>query len=279
MRLAMTRWVGIGFALVLASPVHAAPTTKNPHGAPTVQVSTPSKQIFDAAVSAQKKGDAAAAANAFARYIADPASDPTLRARAVKALAKLSPKLGRLSIDAPGASSLTIDAQPLDAPLLEVVYVKPGTHTVEARFADEAVLEAPNTVAGEEVRVSLVPPPKPAEVAPTPEPPPQKAVRTKPLPPVVVYVGAGVTVAAGVLTILSGLDTESQKTKFDGEPSQQNLDSGKSRQLRTNVLLGVTGGLALLTGAAALWGVEWKRRDVNAKVGFGPASVVLRGEF
>ena len=80
--------------------------------------------------------------------------------------------------------------------------------------------------------------------------------------------------------MLSALDTSSQKDTFDGERTQANLDAGKSKQLRTNVLLAVTGGVAVVTGVFAIFLVDWKGRSgENVKVGVGPGSFVLHSAF
>ncbi|MDF2697283.1 MAG: hypothetical protein K0S65_5666, partial [Labilithrix sp.] len=68
---------------------------------------------------------------------------------------------------------------------------------------------------------------------------------------------------------------------FDAERSQRNLDDGKGKQLRTNVLIAVTATAAVLTGVAAIWLVDWRQRgsDTNVKVGAGPGALVLRATF
>ena len=67
------------------------------------------------------------------------------------------------------------------------------------------------------------------------------------------------------------------KDKFDAARSQENLDDGKSKQTRTNILLGITGGLAVLTGVMAIALVDWKRTDT--KLGVGPGTLLLEGKF
>ena len=78
----------------------------------------------------------------------------------------------------------------------------------------------------------------------------------------------------------SALVTSSQKDTFDAQRSQENLDAGKSKQLRTNVLFAVTGGVAVLTGVAAVFLVDWKGPSgESVKLGAGPGSLVLRSTF
>lgn len=90
--------------------------------------------------------------------------------------------------------------------------------------------------------------------------------------PAVFWVGAGLTVAGGAATILSGIDTQNnpgrsvvkdacdkRKVGFDQANCDKLYADGVSRQNRTNVLLGVTGGLAVFTIVAAAltdWGSD-----------------------
>ena len=243
------------------------------------------KTLFSAASAWQKNGDATRAANAYARYLKEAPEKAASRDKAKKELDVLAPKLGQLLLKADGAASLSVDGEALDLPPPPVVYVSPGAHEIAAKFGEKTTTQATSAPAGALTNVTLVapveakppPPPVVARVAPPPPPPEPKR---KPLPPLVVYIGAGATVIAGGLTILSALDTSSQKDTFDGERSQANLDAGKDKQLRTNILLAVTGGVAVLTGVAAVFLVDWKGKSgENVKVGAGPGSVVLRSTF
>ena len=51
-------------------------------------------------------------------------------------------------------------------------------------------------------------------------------------------------------------------------------DEGKAAELRTNVLLGVTGGLALLTAATALFLVSWRSSSAAVRIGAGSIALV-----
>jgi hypothetical protein len=84
--------------------------------------------------------------------------------------------------------------------------------------------------------------------------------------PAVFWVGTGLTVALGAATLWSGLDTvknpgedKVKEACSRGDSDCQTLyDEGRSRQGRTNILLGATAGVGILTvvvGAAATdWG-------------------------
>jgi len=244
------------------------------------------KTLFSAASAWQKNGDSTKAANAYARFLKDAPEKAPSRDKARKELDALAPKLGQLIIKADGASSAAVDGEAVDLPPPPVLYVNPGAHELVARFGDKSATEKTNAPAGAITNVTLAAPVEvkapasPQAVARIEPPPPPAEDKRKPLPPLAVYVGAGATVIAGGLTALSALDTSSQKDTFDGERSQANLDAGKSKQLRTNVLLAVTGGVAVVTGVFAIFLVDWKGRSgENVKVGVGPGSFVLQSTF
>lgn len=86
----------------------------------------------------------------------------------------------------------------------------------------------------------------------------------KPLRPWVFYTGAGLTLAATGITIWSGLDAQSSPGKDAvrrdcvglGE-SCPTYQRGKDAEFRTNVLLGVTAGVALGTAVVGLFFTQW----------------------
>jgi hypothetical protein len=96
-----------------------------------------------------------------------------------------------------------------------------------------------------------------------------------------VALGAGLTVASGIVTALSALDTVSQHHAFEAVRSQTNLDTGYAKQTRTNVALVVTAALAAATTATALWLVDWRgaHGGASAAVGVSPAGAVFRTRF
>jgi hypothetical protein len=91
--------------------------------------------------------------------------------------------------------------------------------------------------------------------------------------------GGGIaTLAVGGVAVWSGLDTNRARDTFDADPSQTNLDSGRDKQTRTNVLIGATAGLAVLTVATAIFLVDWGAPK-PVEVGVGPGFFTLRGSF
>jgi hypothetical protein len=60
-------------------------------------------------------------------------------------------------------------------------------------------------------------------------------------------VGTVLTAGAGATLIWSGVDTLDGVGPYEADPTPERLADGQSRELRTNVLIGVTGALAITT--------------------------------
>lgn len=255
--------------------------------------------LFHAAADRKKAGDAAGAANDYARFLA--ALKPTdtehkkEKGIATKAIAAAQKSLGRLALRATGSSKITVDGVSIDMARSEEWFVTVGPHVVEAKFDTGVGKETATAIKGTLVPVVVAAPVEgeggtPADKPATPENTDEKPKDDKPivaasgrsgerftLPPFWLYVLGGVTVVAGGLTALSAIDVGSKKSDFDKARTQDNLDAGKSAQTRTNILLVTSIALAAGTGAVAIFLVDWKRTDT--KLGLGPGSVILQGTF
>lgn len=120
--------------------------------------------------------------------------------------------------------------------------------------------------------------PAPAsKAAPVPAPPSAEPAR-KPLPRVVVAIGGGLTVVAGAVAIASAVDVSGKHGDFVslGCASVVSNDctslasSGKSAETRTNIMLGVTGGLAVVTAVVALTLVDWGGPESGKAISLAP---------
>ncbi len=165
------------------------------------------------------------------------------------------------------------------------LYVTPGSHVIEGQHGGKSVQEKPNAMAGTSMSVVLLahdegqPPPQP----PPPPPPTQEKLHSG-WSPIVVAVGGGLTAVAGGLLIWSGVDTMSQRTTFDASPTQANLDTGRGDEVRTNVLVGITAGIGLLTVLTAIFLVDWKGRtqehaNLGLRLHVAPGGGMLEGTF
>lgn len=224
--------------------------------------------LWNAARSWQRAGEEVRAANLYARFLLEAPANAPDRDQANVAVKELATRLGRIEAHAAsGASNLRLDGQPVDAP---VVYVAVGEHLAEADSAGGPVRKVVRVDRGQAVSVTLEPAPppgsepKPPPVVVPPSPPP------KPLPPFVFFAGAGLSLVAGGLSVASGLDTVDKRDAFLGDPTQARLDAGFESQSRTNVVIGVTAGLVVVTAAIGVFFTEWRGR--GKAVGTAPGA-------
>lgn len=235
--------------------------------------------LWDSAQAWERAQEEARAANRYALYLdTAPAGAPD-RDRATAALAHLSPHLARVVLRAPEGASLDADGEPART---GTVYLFPGAHELHAKVGGAAQSRSLSLDAGEVRTVVFA---AEASLAPAPPPPSPPARAEGPvarapggLSPWFVVAGGVATLGMAAVTTWSGLDTVSARDAFVASQTQANLDAGRSRELRTNELLVITGVLGLATGVAALF-VHWGGDDRGAGtvVGVGPSS--LRVQF
>ncbi len=271
--------------------------------------------LWNAARSFEKAGEIARAANLYRRYLRSSPDDAPDRARAAAALDGLAPKLCRLEIVAPRLSGISVDGRPaLDA----VVYVVPGTHLVEGTAEGGAVAKREVTLSAGAIESVVLDPPSPPPSASASEPvvtpaplasvAPLASAQPRPSPPRPAPVVepkrhgtspwllapfVGTTAIAGTFLIASGIDVLRAKSDYEdlkkgrsAEEQQQLIEEGVGKTDRTNVLIGVTGGLALVTGIVALTAIDWSSHDkpaspakTSARVFVGPRGAVLEARF
>jgi hypothetical protein len=165
-----------------------------------------------------------------------------------------------------------------------VVFVTPGDHTIRAGWSDDRTVSKDMTGdAGGSAALSFTTPPIPVQgttpAAPSPAPGPDHGAEQKPhgLPPVVFFIGAGATVALGGVTIWSGIDTKNnpgvdavRDACSNGRSNCQSLyDDGRSRQMRTNILIGATGVVGVATAVIGGFLTNWS--GSRSKEGTGTA--------
>jgi hypothetical protein len=170
-------------------------------------------------------------------------------------------------------------------------FVDPGKHELVFGWSEGRTKRvAIDARAGATRAVTLEPPPMPVKPPPD-EPPPPPPVATKPLGPVVFLIGAGLTAVGVGVTVWSGLDaqknpgTAAVKADCVGQgTSCPEYQQGLSAQLRTNILLAATGGVAALTVVTGLFLTQWSHPDkprtgLQVEPAFGPREVALKGTF
>jgi hypothetical protein len=233
--------------------------------------------LWNAARSWHRAGELAKAANLYARYLREAPPGARDRNNAQKALNELSNKLARLEIHATDVADVKLDGAPL---ALSSVFVTPGEHVLEGRTHEDRVVRQAQTVeTGDVVSVALVPPavavaPSPSVVATAPQQQPRAGGAApstrRGWSPIVVYFEGAVTLALAGITVWSGIDTLQQKDAFDRSPTPDNLDVGRQKQTRTNLLIGASAAAGAVTALTALLLVDWHGGDVDRKEGPGP---------
>ncbi len=179
---------------------------------------------------------------------------------------------------------MSIDGAGTDAS--KAIYVKVGTHDVTVQRGEERVQRLVQVAANRVVVVGGADPgpvvQDPVVVGPTP-------IAASPTPGVsrtYFYIAAGLTVAAGVFTIASGIDTSSKHSDFDDAGCATGTgrvplecgtkrNEGENAQTRTNILLGTTLVLAAATAAIGIFAVRWKD-GTTARFGPGYATLTFR---
>jgi hypothetical protein len=179
------------------------------------------------------------------------------------------------------------------------IFLEPGSHQLGIGFAQGSLAKRVESTRGGKDALAFEPPAAPPPVTPppvTPKPPvdaraaDEAPPSTKPLSPVVFFVAAGVTVALGGATIVSGIDTQNnpgvdavRRACAGKDESCPTYQDGLDSQLRTNLLLVGTGGAALVTGILGIFFTDWgggrKPSRSAVPVGVAPGGLVLHGHF
>ncbi len=124
----------------------------------------------------------------------------------------------------------------------------------------------------------LVQPPAPAApsrrslpaVAPAPTPTPTRASHG--LPPWVFWTGAITTGALAAASTASAVDAQSHHDAFVASRNVVTQQSGEAAEQRTNVLLGVTVGVAVVTTAIGIFATRWHSSSSLAWLAAGRVS-------
>jgi len=211
-------------------------------------------------------------------------------------LKRASEELFELSAKCDTPCELVVDQKLLHghAATERVFYLIPGTYTIRAGWSGgRTVNEDVEAAKGAKGEVSFREPPleKPEEASPVPAPSPAPVPQDDSDPPtvdrgpekrdgwspVVFWIGAGVTAVAGAATIWSGIDTQNNpgpdrvKTECAGQgPSCELYQDGRDRQLRTNVLIGVTAGVGVATILIGAFATDWTGPSDSALAPGGP---------
>jgi hypothetical protein len=189
--------------------------------------------------------------------------DPTARETASDTIAEASTSLVRVDVECDGCT-VQVGGALLEHPS---VFLQPDTdHRVVAQFPTGDRAETVNARAGETRRLAFEAPEGP--VLPERDPNRREGEGAGPnerfsrsddggLSPAFFLTSLGLTAVAGGILLWSGLDTLAGVDEYERVRSMALLEEGQSKELRTNVLIGVTAGLGVVTAALLLftsWG-------------------------
>jgi hypothetical protein len=161
-----------------------------------------------------------------------------------------------------------------------LLYIQPGKLTVRAGWSDNrSDSKQVEAVAGTKGEITFIAPTTPAadsmakeptepaaEAAPVvnPEHDDGTTKKSSGWSPSIFFVGAGLTAVLGGITVWSGIDTVNNpgadrvKRECGAQGASCALyQEGLSKQRRTNVLIGVTGGVAVATIVIGVLATDW----------------------
>lgn len=224
---------------------------------------------------------ASLAAIVQARYPDDAAS----MQYAKETLDAAGPQLHEYDIDCTVECAIAADGRVVsqsDA-LHHRIFLDPGAHELGVSFGEgRSTARKIESKKGGKESLSFEAPPAPKvetpprpidpnrDKPPPPPPPPPVKPAEKPFGPLVFFVGAGLTAAAGGATIWSGIDTQDSpgtdavRRECAGKDESCPLyEEGQDKELRTNILLGGAIGLGVITGVIGLFFTQWSSPKVT----------------
>jgi len=221
------------------------------------------------------------AAIALQRFTTDAATAQLAK----ETLDEAGPALAEYDIDCNGECAIAADGRVVsqsDAPKHRI-FLEPGPHDLGVSFKQGGLTKHIEAKRGGKDALSFDAPPPPPDPAITPpgttpdktRPGEKPETSSKPLSPVVFFVAAGVTVALGAATIVSGIDAKNNpgtdavhRACAGKDESCPEYQAGKSAETRTNVFLGATIGVAVITGVIGVFFTRWSAAPVQ--VGAAP---------
>ncbi len=235
-------------------------------------------------------------------------NDPATAKVAAEVIGQAQPHVFEVNLTSSADYVLALDQKVLTVERARDVrfFLDPGAHELIVSWADDRNTRVPiDATEGGTKSLELEPPPAPVSAPPTPPPavpaaPPATAVQpspndapppgrhARPLPPAVFLAGAALTLVAGGITTWSGIQTLNSpgqaavRQNCAGKSLSQcpDLQTGLDEQRRTNILFGVTGGLAVATAVVGLFFTQWGSSEpapvhagVTPVVGIGSAGI------
>jgi hypothetical protein len=248
------------------------------------------------AVSLQSALDAAVAADdpvlgetLLARLENRPNDEHTFAALAATARDRFAHRTARVRFRCPAGTSCIASIDGAGVDVSADAFVLPGSHQINTQMGvriderlyqikpDEVLTVGPSEAAPSTSPATTAPLAM-TSGAPSHGGPEEEGSSRGGLAPLWFFAGAGVTGALGVATGISAADTlskhnqyEAQGCRTSNDASCQSLRSdGSSSQVRTNVLVGVTGTATVATSLLGLVFVRWRASAATASLTFAP---------
>lgn len=242
----------------------------------------PSKEALRSAVRARQLGGQQPRAATLAELLlAMYGDDDTSTKLAKEVIAEAKPKLARIAIKCAAPCTIAIGgrAASLVPATSHAIYLSPGSAAIQISFETGDAKRDVAVKAGEESRLDI---PKPESTTPPPKPEEPPVTTPKPpsgVSPLVPVIGAGVTVVLAGVTTWSGVNTLNAHKAYVEDPTDEAYEAGRGKQLRTNILLGVTGVFALATAATAIFWTNWHGTQPTVNATSESATVGIAGRF
>ena len=251
---------------------------------------------FNLALSLARLGHPSAAIEQLKQVQTDPEADKDLRDRADKEQKSAEQALSRVTfrLSDPSRERVELDGAEVKLAPEQELALDPGGHHVRVISGSSVVLDQELELSpSERVELRVGERSRRIDVVVVPDAPhakAQKSVSQAPpahakLSPVWLYAGVGATLVLTGLTVWSGVDTNHAYSAYqrdlpelDQAQADARVQSGHSKELRTNLLL--AGSVLCGAGSAVLgvWFVDFSGKQ-QASVGFSPTSVELSGRF
>ncbi len=237
----------------------------------------PSKEALRSAVRAHMHGGHLARAASLSELLLERyPDDATSVGLANQVLAEATQALVRVQLTCEAGCTVSLGglAVSIAKARRHVFFLPPGERVLEIAFGRRLLARRIATEIGVDLTLEVE--------APPPEQPPALEVRSgsgpKPavvrerrgLPRLVPILGISLTLASAGIASWSALDTRKAHDDYVSMPTHQEWLDGRSKQLRTNILWGVTAGLSAITLATAFW-TEWRGASESPSLGLAPS--------
>jgi hypothetical protein len=210
----------------------------------------------------------------------DPTSSEELIEKARSERVQLERSLSVIEVDVNGPAEVRIDGRLVGQPASQ--RVTPGRHRVSVRGKRTLEREV-ELRAGERLLLSFD---LAQDAGRDEQPSPQPQTAAHGPSPWWFYGGLGLTAVLGGVTVWSALDTQaayddyaSALPSLDQRQADQRVEDGHAREVRTNVLIGVTAIAAAGTAVLGAFVVDWGAAERRVSVQVAPGAILASGRF